>query len=108
MPGNFHSVPKSVLKTWPKPNYVDPVSRDYMPPVAYTLTAVGTVLLANRFFLRARKDAAGFGWDDFFIFVGWLFSVGLTATAVIDTTWYGLNVHTWVSYRKPRGCLDVV
>ena len=76
MPGNFHAVPEAVLATWPKPNYIDPVRRPWLPAVAMTLLGVSTVLISGRFYLRARRQAGDFGLDDLFIFVGWFVSVG--------------------------------
>ena len=95
MPGNFHAIPESIIAQWPAPNYVDPIRRSYLPIVACTLVAFSTVLIAGRFYLRARREAGDFGLDDLFIFLGWLTSIGLSATACIDSEWYGLDVHTW-------------
>lgn len=72
MPGNFHEVPEWVLSHWPEPNYVDPVRRTWMAPFAIVQPAVSTVLIAGRFWLRATKQAGGFGLDDVFIAIGWV------------------------------------
>jgi hypothetical protein len=69
MPGNFQDVPASVIASWPAPNYVDPVERTWMPYLTYPLVSVSTVLIAGRFYLRARGLAGQFGFDDFFILV---------------------------------------
>lgn len=95
MPGNFHEIPYSVIKTWPKPNYIDPVRRSWMPAFSCTLLGVSTLLVAGRFYLRARREAGDFGLDDLFIGIAWLFSVGLSTEAIIDADWYGIDVHTW-------------
>lgn len=72
MPGNIHEVPEHVLAHWPEPNYVDPVTRSWLPAFAFVFPAVSTVLIAGRFWLRATKQAGGFGLDDVFIFLGWV------------------------------------
>ena len=95
MPGNIHDVPQSVLETWPTPNYVDPIRRDWLPAFSLVWLIVSTTLVWGRFFLRARKQAGPFGLDDLFIALAWLFSVGLTTCAWLDTLWYGLGRHTW-------------
>lgn len=95
MPGNFHAVPESVIASWPEPNYIDPVRRSWMPAFACTFLGVSTVLVAGRFYLRARNKAGAFGLDDLLIFTGWLFAVGLSTAACIGAERYGLDVHTW-------------
>lgn len=95
MPGNFHEVPQSVVEAWPDPNYIDPVRRGWMPAFAMTWQIASTLLVAGRFYLRARKQAGSFGLDDLMIFIGWLFSIGFTITAWIGTEKYDLDRHTW-------------
>lgn len=104
MPGNFHTIPPSIVASWPPPNYVDPVRRSWLPILACTLLGVSTVLIAGRFYLRARKQAGDFGLDDLFISVGWLVSVGFSTVAVVASECYGLDVHTWdVRYNQYVG-----
>lgn len=99
MPGNFHDVPKSVKEQWPTPHYEHPrVKRDWLPILSCTLLGFSTVLVAGRLYLRTRKVAGVLGVDDLFIAFGWLVSVGFSTVAVIDSQWYGLNVH--VSRRR--------
>ena len=94
MPGNFHDVPKAVLAQWPEPHYVHPrVKRDWLPILSCTLLGFSTVLVLGRLFLRARKVAGVLGIDDIFITIGWIVSVGFSTVAVLDSNWYGLNVH---------------
>ena len=95
MPGNFHEIPPEVLANWPKPDYIDPVRREWLPALACTLLGLSTILVAGRFYLRLRREAGDFGLDDLFIGLGWLFSVGLSTDAIIDADWYGVDVHTW-------------
>lgn len=72
MPGNFHSVPESVIASWPRPNYIDPVRRGWLPGFACAFLGVSTVLIAGRFYMRARRQAGDFGYDDLLIFTGWV------------------------------------
>lgn len=95
MPGNFHAVPESVVQSWPKPNYTDPVRREWMPAFAMTWQVASTLLVTGRFYLRAKKQAGSFGLDDLMIFIGWLFSVGFTTIAWIGAERYDLDRHTW-------------
>ena len=95
MPGNFHEVPASVGASWPEPDYDTTNRRSWLPAFACAFLAFSTILIVGRTYLRARKMAGDFGLDDLFIFIGWLVSVGLTASACIDSMWYGMDVHTW-------------
>lgn len=95
MPGNFHEVPESVVESWPKPNFTDPVRREWMPAFAITWQVGSTLLVAGRFYLRARRQAGSFGLDDLMIFIGWLFSIGFTTVACIGAGRYDLDRHTW-------------
>lgn len=94
MPGNFNDIPPKVIASWPKPNYIDPVRRSWLPAFSCALLGVSTVLIAGRFYLRARKEAGDFGLDDLFIGIGWVVSIGFTTEAVINATQNGLDVHT--------------
>lgn len=64
MPGVFHTTTLQEIASWPKPNYVDPVERTWLPPYAITLCAVGCVFTAGRIYLRSTKRPSAFGWDD--------------------------------------------
>ena len=95
MPGNINDVPASVIASWPTPDYDTNNRRSWLPTLSYTLLAFSTVLTAGRFYLRARGQAGRYGLDDLFIFLGWLASIGLVTCAVMGSTLYGLDVHTW-------------
>jgi hypothetical protein len=93
---NFHSIPESIIATWPAPQYDNPQdAQTWMPEFAGIFLAFTTVLVSGRFYLRARKQAGEFGLDDALIFIGWLFSVGFTAIAFINTGSNGVGRHTW-------------
>lgn len=113
MGGNLNELSPSVIASWPKPNYVDPVRRSWLPAFAIVWQSVSTVLVFVRFYLRARRRAGPFGWDDAFIAIAWvrrsgylqdapfmlitaqLISLGFTACAWIDSTQYGIDRHIW-------------
>jgi hypothetical protein len=64
MSGNLHRLDPSVYLSWPTPNYVNPERRSWMPAYAGTLTAVASVAVILRLWLRARKQAGPLGLDD--------------------------------------------
>ena len=70
--GNIQEIPPEVLASWPKPNYVDPVRRDWMPAFALCWQIASTILVWGRFYLRVRKLAGPFGYDDAFMLVAWV------------------------------------
>ncbi|KAK5010914.1 hypothetical protein LTR28_006946 [Elasticomyces elasticus] len=72
MPGNIHDVPIAVIESWPAPNYVNPVRRNWMPAYAITLQVVTTILVSARFWSRLKRQAGGFGTDDSFILLAWV------------------------------------
>lgn len=62
----------SGIAEWPTPNYVDPVRRTWLPAFMLVWLLAATMLLGGRFYLRARKLAGGFGFDDLLIGLGWV------------------------------------
>jgi hypothetical protein len=64
MSGNLHRLDPSVYLSWPTPNYVNPERRAWMPAYAGTLTAVASLAVVTRFWLRVRKQAGPLGLDD--------------------------------------------
>jgi hypothetical protein len=64
--------PLGELPAWPKPNYIDPVRRTWLPTFMIIWLAASTIMLAGRFYLRARKLAGGLGLDDIFIALAWV------------------------------------
>ncbi|GAB7336224.1 hypothetical protein MBLNU13_g08991t2 [Cladosporium sp. NU13] len=93
--GNIQEIPPEVLKSWPRPNYVDPVRRDWMPAFALVWQIASTILVWGRFYLRVRRLAGPFGYDDAFMLIAWLSSVAFTACAWYTTTYLGVDRHTW-------------
>jgi len=61
----------------------------------YVLVAIQTILIAGRFYLRGRRMAGSFGWDDLFIFIEYVVSIGFATCAVLGSEQYYLDRHTW-------------
>ncbi|KAF2720942.1 hypothetical protein K431DRAFT_247912 [Polychaeton citri CBS 116435] len=95
MPANIADIPLSVIASWPTPNYIDPVRRQWMPVFSLAWQIASTILVLGRFYLRATNKTGTFGLDDLFLFFGWAFVIGLTTCAWIGASWYGLDRHTW-------------
>jgi hypothetical protein len=72
MPANFNTPQITTIFTWPPPNYVDPVDRTWLAPFAVVWLVISTILTFGRFYLRARKQAGTFGFDDSLIFIAWV------------------------------------
>jgi hypothetical protein len=64
MPGNIMTIPLEVFGNWPKPNYVDPVRREWMPIYTGILQGVMTIMLSLRLWLRFQNRAGALGLDD--------------------------------------------
>lgn len=70
--GNIQEIPPEVLRSWPTPNYVDPVRRNWMPAFAMCWQVASTILVLGRFYLRVRRLAGPFGYDDAFMLIAWV------------------------------------
>ena len=70
--GNIQEIPPSVLRSWPTPNYVDPIQRTWMPAFALSWQVASTILVWGRFYLRIRHLAGPFGYDDAFMLIAWV------------------------------------
>lgn len=56
----------AVIETWPKPNYLDPPRRAWLPAYAGVLQAVTTLMVGTRLWLRLQRKAGTLGLDDVF------------------------------------------
>lgn len=73
MPANFFAVTPADIAKWPPGQYVNPPDqRNWLPAFAISWQVVSTILAMGRFYLRARRQAGPFGFDDSLIFVGWV------------------------------------
>lgn len=69
MPGGFHP-PPSVIASWPKPNYVDPVTKGKgLFAVSLVLCIIAIILVGARIYIRSRIQRQ-LGWDDYFLALG--------------------------------------
>ena len=64
MPCNIINLTPADVLSWPKPNYVDPVRRTWMPIFSGITFAAATLMVAMRFWLRLRGHAGKLGLDD--------------------------------------------
>jgi hypothetical protein len=64
MPGNIPIPPPSVVESWPRPNYVDPVRRAWLPPYAMVLQTAASFVVILRLVFRALNYGGGLGLDD--------------------------------------------
>lgn len=71
------TIDPAVYATWPAPNYINPVTRPWMPGFLLVWQIAATIMVAGRFYLRARKFAGTFGYDDLLICFGWVSSSNL-------------------------------
>ena len=61
----MRSPPPEVLKTWPKPNYVDPVTRGpSLMIVELTLLPIAIIIVALRMWVRIGSLKKS-SWDDY-------------------------------------------
>ena len=74
MPGNIADSTPS--RTWPEPNYDNPVTRGWLPAFAISIHVLASLLVAVRVGLRFNKKAGGFGVDDVSLFQG-LFTIAM-------------------------------
>ncbi|KAI7284066.1 hypothetical protein KC345_g2565 [Hortaea werneckii] len=95
MPGNLISITPEDIQAWPKPNYNDPVQRQWMPPYTITLCAASTIMLGMRLWLRATKKAGNLGLDDLLLFGAWVTVVLFTALCNLAALRYDIGRHLW-------------
>ena len=86
--GNIQEIPPSVLKSWPTPNYVDPVRRSWMPAFALSWQVASTLLVWGRFYLRIRHLAGPFGYDDAFMLIAWVSFADRMNSVWVDADWF--------------------
>lgn len=94
MPGNFWLPDVSIVYTWPTPNYVDPIERKWLGGYSIAWLVVSSLMVFGRFYLRLRKQAGTFGFDDTLIAIAWVFATFMSVVAVIGSNNY-LGRHMW-------------
>jgi hypothetical protein len=77
MPGGLHPTIEIFL-TWPRPNYIDPVTKPkYVLVLSCILGPISLALLLVRFWVRLRIQQNP-GWDDWLMLASWLPTIALT------------------------------
>ncbi|KAF2856275.1 hypothetical protein T440DRAFT_104161 [Plenodomus tracheiphilus IPT5] len=91
----MRSPPPSVLKTWPKPNYVDPVTRgNALMIIELTLLPIAMIVVFLRMWIRISWLKKSW-WDDYLMIVAMVFSIGTTVLVILATQLYGWDKHVW-------------
>ncbi|KAF1995916.1 hypothetical protein P154DRAFT_331548 [Amniculicola lignicola CBS 123094] len=87
--------PPEVMKTWPKPNHVDPDTRGPgLMIVELTITPIAVICVLLRLWVRVAWLRKAW-WDDWLMVIAMIFSCGTTALVILATQTYGWNVHVW-------------
>jgi hypothetical protein len=109
----MRSAPPEVLKTWPKPNYIDPVTRGPgLMVVELTLLPLAMIIVFLRMWVRIAWLKKSW-WDDYLMVVAMvgaccasaspsgnadlpqIFSIGTTVLVIMATQMYGWDKHVW-------------
>ncbi|KAH7395323.1 hypothetical protein DE146DRAFT_615745 [Phaeosphaeria sp. MPI-PUGE-AT-0046c] len=87
MPGGLHPTIEIFLE-WPKPNYVDPVTKPkYVLILSCILGPISLALLLVRLWVRLRIQRNP-GWDDWLMVASWV-SVRNSWSGTITLTYLG-------------------
>ncbi|KAL2003971.1 hypothetical protein VTN02DRAFT_1267 [Thermoascus thermophilus] len=87
--------PPDVLATWPKPNYVDPVTRgDALLIVNIVSISLSFSVVLLRIFTRLRITGS-FGTDDALIIAAMLCAVAMCVVTSLAASQYGWDRHIW-------------
>ncbi|KAK3312582.1 hypothetical protein B0H66DRAFT_644749 [Apodospora peruviana] len=87
--------PVEVMKTWPKANYDDPVTRGSALLVVECIALSSALIcLALRLYVRIFL-VRNTGIDDWIMVAAALFGVGVTVSAILASTYYGWDRHVW-------------
>ncbi|KAF2665814.1 hypothetical protein BT63DRAFT_417339 [Microthyrium microscopicum] len=93
--GVFKPTPSDVLIHWPKPNYVNPVTRGpELLIVTATFLGISTIVVFCRLYARL-VIRRWLGLDDVLIFLAWMASVGVTSAVDYGFTHVGWDKHIW-------------
>ncbi|KLJ10801.1 hypothetical protein EMPG_13839 [Blastomyces silverae] len=94
MPGGFHP-PLSVIKSWPKPNYVDPEAKGHdLVAISITLGLLATIAVGARLWVRLKIQRNP-GLDDLFLFLSLIPMLGNTALFVLIGAKHRWHRHIW-------------
>ncbi|KAH7085478.1 hypothetical protein BKA63DRAFT_18643 [Paraphoma chrysanthemicola] len=88
-------IPLEVLLSWPKPNYIDPITKPkYVLVFSCILGPISIAMLLARLWVRLRIQRS-VGWDDWLMLASWFPMIGLTIIFPLVTEKYHFNVHIW-------------
>ncbi|EUC45546.1 hypothetical protein COCMIDRAFT_95210 [Bipolaris oryzae ATCC 44560] len=91
----MRSPPPEVLKTWPKPNYIDPVTRGPgLMIVELTLLPIAMIVVFLRLWVRISWLKKSW-YDDYLMIVAMIFSIGTTIIVIMASQLYGWDRHAW-------------
>ncbi|KAF2721800.1 hypothetical protein K431DRAFT_63989 [Polychaeton citri CBS 116435] len=100
--------PLDVLISWPRPNYVDPVTRSTALLVTNGIFVSGMVLAVGLRFYSRIKVKNWYGVDDGFIAVATVFAVALCVVVIIGNEMFCWDRHTWdVPWNKIKGAMII-
>ncbi|KAL8829439.1 MAG: hypothetical protein Q9170_006169 [Blastenia crenularia] len=86
---------KEIIASWPKPNYVDPVTRGSALTVVNIVFIILVFIVAGlRFYTRLRITHS-FGTDDWVIGASLIPTFALTVVVLVADNHYGWNRHSW-------------
>ncbi|KAJ8118631.1 hypothetical protein OPT61_g445 [Boeremia exigua] len=91
----MRSAPPEVMATWPKPNYVDPITRGpALMVVELTLLPIAMIIVFLRLYVRIGWLKKSW-WDDYLMVAAMVFSIGTTVLVIMATQMYGWDKHVW-------------
>ncbi|KAF1915120.1 integral membrane protein [Ampelomyces quisqualis] len=91
----MRSPPPEVMATWPRPNYVDPVTRgDTLMIVELTLLPIAMIVVFLRMWVRIAWLKKSW-WDDYLMLLAMVFSIGTTVLVILASRLYGWDRHVW-------------
>ncbi|KAM5441322.1 hypothetical protein MferCBS31731_003752 [Microsporum ferrugineum] len=86
--------PPEVIRSWPKPNYINP---EYAGPelaiIGVTFATLSVIIVSLRMFVRLHMRKAA-SWDDWLMVAAMPCLVGIAAASIISTK-YGWGFHIW-------------
>ncbi|KAF2833002.1 hypothetical protein CC86DRAFT_278667 [Ophiobolus disseminans] len=91
----MRSPPPEVIKSWPRPNYVDPVTRGpTLMIVELALLPIAMIIVALRMWVRIAWLKKSW-WDDYTMVLAMVFSIGTTVLVILASQLYGWDRHVW-------------
>lgn len=87
--------PQTVRDSWPKPNYIDPVTRGpALLIVEATILPLALIVLLMRLYVRIVL-LKSIGWDDWLMVAASVFGSGVSICVVLASNLFGWDMHVW-------------